>query len=112
MGTLRFIWRWLRRLVIAVAGGVVLFIGIAMIVLPGPAFIVIPLGLGILALEFELARRWLKRARSHADAVRDRVLPTDSPWRRRWTAWRLRWQAWRARVSRRGSGRRSTRGRD
>jgi tellurite resistance protein TerC len=32
-------------------------------VLPGPAFIVIPIGLGILAIEFEWARRWLRRAR-------------------------------------------------
>jgi tellurite resistance protein TerC len=34
-------------------------VGVAMIVLPGPAFIVIPAGLGILALEFAWAKRWL-----------------------------------------------------
>jgi tellurite resistance protein TerC len=34
-----------------------------MIVLPGPAFIVIPVGLGILAIEFAWARRLLKRVK-------------------------------------------------
>jgi hypothetical protein len=41
----------------------VLLIGIALLVLPGPAFIVIPLGLAILAVEFAWARRLLKRVR-------------------------------------------------
>jgi cation-transporting ATPase F len=45
-------------------GGSVLLAGIAMIVLPGPAFLVIPLGLMILATEFTWAKRWLKRARA------------------------------------------------
>ena len=38
-------------------------IGIVLVVLPGPAFIVIPLGLAILAVEFAWARRWLRKAR-------------------------------------------------
>jgi tellurite resistance protein TerC len=45
----------------AVVGGTVLLIGIAMIILPGPAFVVIPAGLGILAVEFAWARRLLER---------------------------------------------------
>jgi tellurite resistance protein TerC len=45
-------------------GGTVVLLGIALLVLPGPAFIVIPAGLGILALEFAWARRWLRKARS------------------------------------------------
>ncbi|MDO8746387.1 MAG: PGPGW domain-containing protein, partial [Thermodesulfovibrionales bacterium] len=49
-----------KRLIIAIIGFTVLLIGLAMIVLPGPAFIVIPVGLGILALEFAWARRLLK----------------------------------------------------
>ena len=44
--------RQVKRLMIAIVGFTVLFIGIAMIVLPGPAFIVIPAGIGILATEF------------------------------------------------------------
>lgn len=51
----------LRRLIIAVVGFTVLAIGIALIVLPGPAFIVIPAGLAILSLEFAWARNLLKR---------------------------------------------------
>ncbi len=53
----------LRRVSIALAGGTVLLIGIAMIVLPGPAIVVIPAGLAILALEFAWARHLLNRVR-------------------------------------------------
>ena len=48
-----------RRLAIAIAGGFLLLAGVIMIVLPGPAIVAIPAGLGILALEFEWANRWL-----------------------------------------------------
>lgn len=41
-----------------------LLIGVALLVLPGPAFIVIPLGLAILASEFVWARHLLKKAKS------------------------------------------------
>jgi uncharacterized protein (TIGR02611 family) len=53
-----------RRIVVTVVGGSVLALGIALIVLPGPAFVVIPLGLAILAIEFAWARRWLRSARA------------------------------------------------
>lgn len=43
----------------------VLAIGIAMIVLPGPAIIVIPAALGILATEFAWARSALHRVREY-----------------------------------------------
>ena len=45
---------------IAIVGFTVLFIGMAMIVLPGPVFIVISAGIGILATEFVWARNLLK----------------------------------------------------
>ncbi len=62
-------YRQARRAVILFTGSTVLLVGIAMIVLPGPALIVVPLGLSILALEFRWARRWLKRIkRTLADA--------------------------------------------
>ena len=54
----------IKRIVVAVVGGTVLALGIALIVLPGPAFIVIPAGLAILAIEFAWARRWLRSARA------------------------------------------------
>jgi Ca2+-transporting ATPase len=53
-----------RKVVIAMVGGTVVLVGIAMVVLPGPAFLVIPLVLAILATEFLWVRRWLKRARA------------------------------------------------
>lgn len=56
--------RQVRRLVIGVVGFTVLAIGVALIVLPGPAFIVIPIGLGILAAEFIWARRLLKKVKT------------------------------------------------
>lgn len=53
-----------RRIAVTVLGGTVLTLGIALIVLPGPAFLVIPAGLAILAIEFAWARRWLRSARA------------------------------------------------
>jgi len=52
----------IKRILVMVFGGTVLAIGIALIVLPGPAFIVIPVGLAILAIEFAWAQRWLDKA--------------------------------------------------
>lgn len=48
----------------AVVGGTVLALGVVCIVLPGPAFLVIPAGLAILAIEFAWARRWLTGRRA------------------------------------------------
>lgn len=56
--------RHARKLVVAVVGGSVVLVGIALLVLPKPAILVIPLGLAILATEFLWAGRWLKRARA------------------------------------------------
>lgn len=53
-----------KRLLVTVIGGTILAAGLALIVLPGPAFIVIPLGLAILAIEFAWARRWLRSVRA------------------------------------------------
>ena len=55
--------RQARRLIIAVVGATVLLIGLALLFLPGPAFVVIPIGLAILGLEFAWARRLLNRVR-------------------------------------------------
>jgi uncharacterized protein (TIGR02611 family) len=53
----------LKRLIVAVIGVTVLAIGVAMIFLPGPAIVVIPAALGILATEFAWARRLLHKVR-------------------------------------------------
>jgi tellurite resistance protein TerC len=52
-----------RRIAIGIVGTSVLLLGIVMLVTPGPAVIVIPVGLGILAVEFVWARQWLKKLR-------------------------------------------------
>jgi len=55
--------RTARKFVIAVVGTSVLALGIALLVLPGPAFVVIPAGLAILSLEFAWAHHWLRVVR-------------------------------------------------
>ncbi len=62
-----------KKLIIAVIGFTVLLIGLAMVVLPGPAFIVIPIGLGILATEFIWAKKLLERVKSSASNVKEWV---------------------------------------
>lgn len=57
----------MKRLIIGVIGFTILLIGVVMILLPGPAFIVIPIGLGILATEFVWARSLLKKVKQQIE---------------------------------------------
>ena len=59
--------RQARRIAVFIVGSTVVLFGIALIVLPGPAFIVIPVGLAILATEYAWARRWLNIIRESAE---------------------------------------------
>jgi tellurite resistance protein TerC len=70
---IRLTYRTARRIVIGVIGTSVVLIGLALIVLPGPAFIVIPAGLAILSIEFAFARRWLKKLREGSQSAVNRV---------------------------------------
>jgi uncharacterized protein (TIGR02611 family) len=56
-----------RRVVVMILGSIVLLVGVAMIFLPGPAIIVIPAGLAILATEFRWAQNLLDKGR---DSIR------------------------------------------
>lgn len=56
-------------------GGAVLAVGLAMTVLPGPAVVVIPMGLLLLATEFFWARRWIVKLRRRFPML-SRVLPS------------------------------------
>ena len=56
-------WKQTRRIVIVLIGATILIVGIAMIVLPGPAILVIPAGLAILGTEFLWARQLLGKMR-------------------------------------------------
>jgi hypothetical protein len=68
-----------KRLVVSVIGGTVLLVGIIMLVVPGPGLIVIPLGLGILAIEFAWARRLLRKFREQGVHLRDSIGGKKAP---------------------------------
>jgi len=59
-----------KRLIVIVIGFTILAAGIAMIVLPGPAVIVIPVGLAMLATEFIWARKLLDRVKERIVRMR------------------------------------------
>jgi tellurite resistance protein TerC len=61
-----------RKLLVAVIGGTVVLFGLALILLPGPAVVVVPLGLAILATEFAWARRLVRRGGKFCGEVRHR----------------------------------------
>ncbi|MCD6048706.1 MAG: putative rane protein [Verrucomicrobia bacterium] len=52
-----------RKIMIGIVGSVVVLVGVLMIFIPGPAFIVIPAGLAILAMEFEWAHRYYEKVK-------------------------------------------------
>lgn len=59
-----------RRLIVIVVGFTVLAAGVAMIALPGPAVVVIPVGLAILATEFIWARKLLVTVKERIERIR------------------------------------------
>jgi uncharacterized protein (TIGR02611 family) len=62
-----------RRLSRIVGGFTLLLIGIVMLVTPGPGWLVIFLGLGLLAAEFVWAKRLMDRIKREGGRVRDAV---------------------------------------
>jgi uncharacterized protein (TIGR02611 family) len=62
-----------RRAGVAVAGSVVVVVGLALLVLPGPGLLVLTAGLALLATEFAWAQRWLTRLRGHTKRAVQRV---------------------------------------
>ena len=69
------------RVAFAIAGFVVLLVGVIMLFTPGPGWAAIVLGLGILALEFTWAERALERVIDQAERAADQVTK-GSPARR------------------------------
>jgi len=61
------------RIAFGLAGVVVLLAGLVMLITPGPAFVLIPLGLAMLSLEFAWAERALDKALVQADEAKDRA---------------------------------------
>lgn len=71
--------RVVKRIIVSVVGGTVLLIGIALLVLPGPAFIVVPIGLAILATEYAWARHWLRKTREYGAGLASRLSRNAQP---------------------------------
>lgn len=61
-------YKMARRIAVLAVGSTVLGIGVVMTVTPGPAVVVIPLGLAILGAEFAWARSWLRKLREGISA--------------------------------------------
>ncbi|GLX83997.1 hypothetical protein tloyanaT_02490 [Thalassotalea loyana] len=51
----------MKKIAITVIGGFLTFIGAVFILVPGPAFLFLPIGLAVLSLEYPLARQWLRK---------------------------------------------------
>jgi uncharacterized protein (TIGR02611 family) len=66
------------RALYVMVGFTVLLGGLAMLVLPGPAFLVIPIGLAILALEFTWAETMLERAIEQGEKAKQRASETTT----------------------------------
>lgn len=64
------------RILMIVVGFTVLLAGLAMLVLPGPAFVVIPIGLALLSLEFAWAENLLERAIEQGEVAKRKASET------------------------------------
>ena len=69
-----YIQRSGKRIAVTIAGFAVLLAGIALLVLPGPGWLLIFIGLTILATEYVWAERLLKAAKRKAEQAKDVVL--------------------------------------
>jgi uncharacterized protein (TIGR02611 family) len=61
------------RIIIFVIGGSIVLIGAALVILPGPGWLTILLGLTILASEFVWAGRLLKKAQREIKVIKQSV---------------------------------------
>lgn len=68
-----------RRIVVGVMGLTVVITGVVMIFTPGPGLLVILAGLGILGLEFEFARIWLRHLKDKSREAAGKLKRTPPP---------------------------------
>jgi uncharacterized protein (TIGR02611 family) len=66
------------RVLYIVVGFTLLAAGVAMLVLPGPAFVVIPIGLAVLSLEFAWAESLLAHALKQGEVARRKAAETTT----------------------------------
>jgi len=64
------------RIGFGVVGVLVLVGGLVMLVTPGPAFVLIPIGLAMLSLEFVWAERLLEKSLEHAQIAQEKAAQT------------------------------------
>ncbi len=65
-----------RRFFKILGGFTLLFVGVVMLVTPGPGWLVIIGGLAMLAAEFVWARRLLNRLKSQGERLRQSLMPS------------------------------------
>jgi hypothetical protein len=61
--------RRFRRAAVAAVGGSMALAGLALLVLPGPGIPLLLAGLGVLGLEFAIARTWIEAVRRRAEGA-------------------------------------------
>ena len=66
------------RALYVVAGFTILLAGVVMLITPGPAFVVIPIGLALLSLEFRWAEQLLERAMRQGRIAQQRAAETTT----------------------------------
>ena len=69
----------MRKVFVGIAGGTVLLLGVILIFTPGPAILVIPVGLGILATEFAWARSYKAKFEDKWAQLRGKKAPARPP---------------------------------
>ena len=67
-----------KRIIKIVVGFTVLLAGVVMLVTPGPGWVIIALGLAILAAEYVWARRLLDHLKEQGGRLRDAVFSSNS----------------------------------
>lgn len=72
-------WNHARQLVILVIGVTILIVGVALLVLPGPGTVVIPIGLAVLGTEFVWAKRLLRRVKDGAVRMAQSARGSSTP---------------------------------
>jgi len=70
--------RLIKKTLVTLIGLAIVLIGVVFIILPGPAILIIPLGLALLATEYPIAKRWLRIFQQRMRATAEWL---DQKWR-------------------------------
>ena len=63
------------RFVFATIGGLIILLGLVLVPLPGPGWLIVALGVGMLALEFDRMERLLEKILDRLEATSERLSP-------------------------------------